>query len=112
MDRARALGITQPIVPGIMPITNFSQMKRMSEMCGAQFPKQLQENLLDVAGSPEEVRAVGIDHAIRQCLELVDRGAPGVHFYTLNRSPATARVLQALRETACRPDCAAQPAHS
>ena len=96
--RARAHGITQPIIPGIMPITNFAQMKRMSAMCGAAFPKDLQERLLNVADSPAEIRAIGIEHATRQCLELLDRGAPGVHFYTLNRSPATSRVLQSIRE--------------
>jgi methylenetetrahydrofolate reductase (NADPH) len=98
VGRARARGITQPIIPGIMPITNFAQMKRMSNMCGAGFPKDLQERLLSVADSPAEVRVVGIDHATRQCLELLKEGAPGVHFYTLNRSLATARVLQAVRE--------------
>ncbi len=110
--RARARGIMQPIIPGIMPITNFAQMKRMSGMCGAQFPKDLQATLLSVAESPADVRAVGIDHATRQCIELLDRGAPGVHFYTLNRSPATAQVLESLRMNSSRAACAVQPAHS
>lgn len=110
--RARARGITQPIIPGIMPITNFAQMKRMAAMSGAQFPQDLEASLLSVADSPADVRAVGIDHATRQCIELLDRGAPGVHFYTLNRSPATAQVLQSLRMNSTRAACAVRPAHS
>lgn len=108
VERARARGITQPIIPGIMPITNFAQLKRMSEMCGAGFPDDLRERLASASDSPAEVRAIGIDHATRQCTELLDRGAPGVHFYTLNRSPATVQILQALRESASTAACAVQ----
>ncbi len=99
VERARAVGIDVPIIPGIMPITNLAQIQRFTAMCGAQLPTSLVQRLELAEGSNGDVTDVGVEHATRQCRELLARGAPGVHFYTLNRSPATARVLTALRAT-------------
>ncbi|HEY1275040.1 MAG TPA: methylenetetrahydrofolate reductase [NAD(P)H] [Thermoleophilaceae bacterium] len=97
VEEARAAGITVPIVPGIMPITNFSQIKRFTEMCGASIPEHLEEQLNGRADDPEAVAELGVAYATLQCSDLLARGAPGVHFYTLNRSPATRAILAALR---------------
>jgi methylenetetrahydrofolate reductase (NADPH) len=95
--RARAAGIQQKIIAGIMPITNASQVKRFTAMCGARIPTELLAKLDAVDGNAEAVRAIGVEHATQQCRELIDRGAPGIHFYPLNRSTATVQVLRALR---------------
>ncbi len=97
VERARAAGISVPIVPGIMPITDVAQVKRFTAMCGATIPADLLSALEAADGDGERVLQVGVDHAVAQCRELLERGAPGVHFYTLNRSPATRRILTALR---------------
>jgi methylenetetrahydrofolate reductase (NADPH) len=97
VERARALGVDKKVVAGIWPITNLAQIRRISTMCGARIPASLQGLLDSVKDDPEAVRRVGIDHAIAQCRELVERGAPGIHFYTLNRSHATVEILEALR---------------
>lgn len=95
--RARAAGIAVPILPGIMPITNLDQIKRFTELCGAKIPAFLLERMEAVREDPEAVRQIGVDHAAAQCLDLLAVGAPGIHFYTLNRSTATRRILQSLR---------------
>jgi methylenetetrahydrofolate reductase (NADPH) len=95
--RVRAVGITVPIVPGIMPITNVSQVKRFTAMCGATIDAALLARLDATGGEAEAVRKVGVQQATDQCRELLAKGAPGVHFYTLNRSPATVQILGALR---------------
>lgn len=94
--RARAAGIACPIVPGIMPVTNVAQVKRFTAMCGATIPAHLLARL-EAARDDAAVRAVGVEHAIGQCRALLRRGAPGIHFYTLNRSTATVRILEAIR---------------
>lgn len=96
-DRARAAGIEAPIVPGIMPITNVSQVERFTKICGVQIPDGLRARLEKYREDPAAVMAVGIEHAITQCRQLLDRGAPGLHFYTLNKSHATRGILAALR---------------
>jgi methylenetetrahydrofolate reductase (NADPH) len=96
VERARRAGIEVPIIPGIWPITNLAQIKRITGMCGASIPAELLAEL-EAAGEPARVQAVGVEHAYRQCRELLDRGAPGIHFYTLNRSPATREILDRLR---------------
>jgi methylenetetrahydrofolate reductase (NADPH) len=98
LDAARARGIGVPIVPGIMPITNFEQIQRFTKMCGAALPAELLTRLERCAGDAVEVFRVGADHATRQCRELLDRGAPGVHFYTLNKSTATREIYRRLIE--------------
>ena len=90
--RARAIGIGVPIVPGIMPITSTANVKRMPSFGGGDFPAELLEQLEACAGDDPETLELGIRWATRQCRELIDGGAPGIHFYTLNRSPATRRI--------------------
>jgi methylenetetrahydrofolate reductase (NADPH) len=97
VDRARVLGVRPPIVAGIWPITNLSQIQRITGMCGATIPASLLARLEAARGDAEAVRRIGIAHAIEQCRELVARGVPGIHFYTLNRSPATVEILEALK---------------
>ena len=95
--RARAAGIKVPIVPGIMPITNVAQVERFTQMCGASIPRELLERLRRVQDDPALVMATGIEHAIRQCRRLLEADAPGVHFYTLNKSHATRSILAAIK---------------
>jgi methylenetetrahydrofolate reductase (NADH) len=97
VDDARAAGIDVPIVPGIMPITNAEQIKRFTSLCGATIPAPLLEALDQRKDDPDAVVDLGVAYATLQCAELLARGAPGVHFYTLNRSPATRAILSALR---------------
>jgi methylenetetrahydrofolate reductase (NADPH) len=94
--KARALGVTVPILPGIMPITNFVQIQRFAQMCGARIPDSLVSELSAVQNDLEAVTRIGIRHAAAQCRELLQKGAPGIHFYTLNRSHATREVLASL----------------
>jgi methylenetetrahydrofolate reductase (NADPH) len=97
VDRARGLGIHCPIVPGIMPITNFTQIQRFAKLCGATLPKSLIDELEPVQGDPEAVTRIGIRYATDQCRELLQKGVPGIHFYTLNKSRATREILETLR---------------
>jgi methylenetetrahydrofolate reductase (NADPH) len=93
---ARAAGISVPIVPGVMPIVSPANLRRMASLSpGSNIPAELQEEL-DRAGEGDGALEVGVRWATRQCRELLERGAPGIHFYTLNRSPATRRVHEAL----------------
>ena len=96
VTRARALGIEQPIVPGIMPVTNLKQVERFTKMCGATIPPDLLAKLEQCGDDKDAVVAVGVEHATVQCRELLDKGAPGVHFYTLNKSPATRMIVENL----------------
>lgn len=95
--RARASGIGVPILPGIMPITNLKQVQRFTSLCGASLPGQLLRELRRMEHDANAVLSLGVAHATAQCLELLQRGAPGVHFYTLNKSPATRTILTALQ---------------
>jgi len=95
--RARDAGIDVPIIPGIMPITNVSQIKRITALCGSEIPARLRYALESRADEPEAVAELGVAYATLQCADLLAAGAPGVHFYTLNRSPATRAILGALR---------------
>jgi methylenetetrahydrofolate reductase (NADPH) len=97
VTRARAAGIDVPILPGIMPITDFRQIHRFTEMCGSEIPARLRSELERRADEPEAVVDLGVAYATLQCADLLARDAPGVHFYTLNRSPATRAVCSALR---------------
>jgi methylenetetrahydrofolate reductase (NADPH) len=97
VEEARAVGIDVPILPGIMPITDLRQIKTITGMCGATIPVALREALEWRSHDPEAVLQLGVAHATLQCAELLARGAPGIHFYTLNRSPATRAILSALR---------------
>jgi methylenetetrahydrofolate reductase (NADPH) len=97
VEAARFAGIEVPILPGIMPITNVAQIKTITGMCGATIPAELLTQLEQRAGDAESVAALGVAYATLQCAELLARGAPGIHFYTLNRSPATRAILSALK---------------
>jgi methylenetetrahydrofolate reductase (NADPH) len=97
VDEARAAGIEVPILPGIMPITDVTQIKTITGMCGACIPETLLRQLEERAPFPSAVLQLGVSYATLQCAELLARGAPGIHFYTLNRSPATRAILAALR---------------
>jgi methylenetetrahydrofolate reductase (NADPH) len=109
VDKARAAGIDIPIIPGIMPIAGYGQIKRITSMCGATLPDALQHELDVRQDNPQAITDLGVAYATLQCSELLARGAPGIHFYTLNRSPATRSILAALR--AARPwDRALAPA--
>jgi len=95
-DAADALGCDVPIVAGIMPVTNVSQIERMAQLSGAEFPPKLAERLREVADDPAAVRAIGVEVATELSARLLAEGAPGIHFITLNRSTATREVWQQL----------------
>jgi methylenetetrahydrofolate reductase (NADPH) len=97
IDRVRAAGIRVPVIPGILPITQVGQLERMTKMCGASIPEGLRRELHARAGEPQAVIDFGVAYATLQCAELLAAGAPGIHFYTLNRSPATRAILSALK---------------
>ena len=97
VHRARDIGIDVPIVPGIMPITNVKQLERMTSLCGASIPSRLRRELVSRSDQPDAVGDFGVAYATMQCAELLRGGAPGIHFYTLNRSPATRAILSALK---------------
>jgi len=92
----RKIGVGVPVIPGIMPIVNLKQIKRFIKMCGATIPHDLMVRLEEAQDDPESVCQIGIDHAANQCRKLLMQGAPGIHFYTLNRSRATLSVLERL----------------
>ena len=97
VQQARAAGIEVPIIPGVMPITDAGQIKTITGMCGASIPAALLAQLEVRAGDPDAVLQLGVSYATLQCAELLAGGAPGIHFYTLNRSPATRAILSALK---------------
>jgi methylenetetrahydrofolate reductase (NADH) len=97
IERAREIGIGVPIIPGIMPITHAGQVERMAKMCGSSIPEGLRDELHARGDDPEAVLDFGVAYATLQCAELLAAGAPGIHFYTLNRSPATRAILSALK---------------
>jgi methylenetetrahydrofolate reductase (NADPH) len=97
VGRARAAGIAVPIIPGVMPITRVGQIERMAAMCGSSIPEPLRRELEARGEDSEAVLDFGVAYATLQCAELLAAGAPGIHFYTLNRSPATRAILGALK---------------
>lgn len=92
VEEMRARGADAPVLPGIMPITNVRQVERMAAMSGTSIPDELAGKLLAVADRPDLVRQVGVEHATHLCRQLLDGGAPGLHFYTMNRAAATMEV--------------------
>ena len=89
------LGVTKPVVPGIMPVTNIAQVERMAELSGAAFPAWLRERL-ESGTSPEDVRRIGVEAATELSAKLLEAGAPGLHFYTMNKSTATLEIYAQL----------------
>ena len=100
VDEARRGGIAAPIVAGIMPISNFSQLKRFSDGCGAEIPRWIEKRMMAYGDDADAVRELGADVVASLCRRLADGGAPGFHFYTLNRARATTAVLDRLDATA------------
>ncbi len=96
VDRAQARGVTIPIVPGIMPITNHSQLLRFSEMCGAEVPRWIRLRLAEFGDDRASIRAFGTDVVAQMCQDLLDEGVPGLHFYTLNQSEAIMSIYRQL----------------
>jgi methylenetetrahydrofolate reductase (NADPH) len=97
VDRARTIGIEVPIIPGIMPITNYRQLARMTTLCGASIPDHVLGELEARRDDDEATAEFGVTYATMQCADLLANGAPGIHFYTLNRSPATRAILSTLK---------------
>ncbi|HMA47236.1 MAG TPA: methylenetetrahydrofolate reductase [NAD(P)H] [Frankiaceae bacterium] len=95
-DRVADLGCDVPIIPGVMPVTNVSQIERFAQLSGTTFPADLADRLHRVADDPAAVRAIGVEVASRLSRRLLAGGAPGVHFYTLNRSTSTREIFQVL----------------
>jgi methylenetetrahydrofolate reductase (NADPH) len=100
VQRARDAGITCPIVPGIMPITNYEQIDRITRMCGVTIPRKLELAAQKVKHDPDAMHQLGVAHATVQCVELLRHGVPGIHFYTLNRSRASRMIVTALEASA------------
>ncbi len=96
VDECTALGIALPIVPGIMPITNFSQLARFSDACGAEIPRWLRLKLQGYGDDIESIRSFGLDVVTGMCEELLRHGAPGLHFYTLNQAGPVSAIWQRL----------------
>ncbi|AHV93290.1 methylenetetrahydrofolate reductase [NAD(P)H] [Bordetella holmesii] len=97
VDRAQARGVSIPIVPGIMPITNYSQLSRFSEMCGAELPRWIRLRLAEFGDDKASIRAFGQDVVTELCQTLLDTGVPGLHFYTLNQSEAILGIWKNLQ---------------
>lgn len=96
-DRAAEQGIQVPIVPGIMPITEFSRIQRIIQLSGTDFPKELYAQLEAAQDDKAAQFEIGVQFAVQQCRELIDRGAPGIHFYVLNKSEAVSRILDQIQ---------------
>jgi len=97
VDRLRAAAIDVPVLPGIIPITNAGQLQRLASMCGASIPPALEREVGLRADDPRALEDFGVAYATAQCAQLLAAGAPGIHLYTLNRSPATRAIVSALR---------------
>lgn len=111
--RARATGIDLPILPGLMPITNFAQIQRFVAVCGASIPPKLRVEMESRKGDDKAVEDLGVAYASMQAVGLLQAGAPGLHFYTLNRSPATRAIVSSLlAASAWRPAFASPEPHN
>ena len=95
--RMREKGVLIPIIPGIMPITNYNQLIRFTQTCGAKIPEIITRDLEIIKHDLDAVEQYGIQHATRQCRELIAYGVPGIHFYTLNKSKSTQKIIENLR---------------
>ncbi len=94
VDRCDSAGIEIPIFPGIMPITNYERLARFSAICGAELPRWLHNRLQDFGDNIDSIRAFGVDFISRLCESLLEQGAPGIHFYTLNQAQASTEILK------------------
>lgn len=98
IKKAKEYGINIPIIPGIMPITNFKQIKKFASMCKSTIPDSLVSRMENYEDDNEMVEKIGIEYAVEQCRELLIEGVPGLHFYTLNKSKATIKIYEKIRE--------------
>jgi methylenetetrahydrofolate reductase (NADPH) len=96
-DDARAMGVSLPIVPGIMPILNASQLIRFSEACGAEIPRWIKHRLQSFGDDVNSIKAFGVDVITRLCEQMIQGGAPGLHFYSMNQSAAVMQICQNLK---------------
>ena len=96
MDNIRDAGVSIPVIAGIMPITNFTQLARFSDMCGAEIPRWIRLRLESYGNDLASIRAFGLDVVTELCQQLLDGGAPGLHFYSLNRAAATKEIWKRL----------------
>ncbi len=96
VDKARTAGITSRIIPGIIPITSFRQIERFTKMSGTKIPPELTVRLEEHKDNPSKTYQIGVDYTIQQCRELLANGAPGIHFYTLNKSRAAVEIFESL----------------
>lgn len=99
VDHIRSIGVTVPVIPGIMPISNVSQLERFTSMCGATIPEDIRADLLTLSGDKEAIKEYGTRRAVQLCNELLAGGAPGIHFYTLNKSKQVEAVCQQLNQS-------------
>jgi len=97
VNEARALGVTIPIIPGIMPIGSFSKLARFSDSCGAEIPRWMRRKFESYGDDADSIRAFGLDVVTGLCQRLLERGAPGLHFYTLNQSALTLEIARRLK---------------
>ena len=96
LDRATKLGITIPILPGIMPIIDCKKIVQFAEFCNASVPKEILDRMEPVMDMPEEMRKLGVEYAVKQCEDLIKNGVNYLHFYTMNRSDSVSEILKAL----------------
>lgn len=98
VDKAQASGINKRIVPGIIPLTSYNQIQRFTKMSGTNIPADLLDAVEAYKGSSEKIYQIGVDFTIKQCDELLEKGAPGIHFYTLNKSRAAVEIFETLKQ--------------
>jgi methylenetetrahydrofolate reductase (NADPH) len=98
LDKLAAKGSSLPIIPGILPVTNVKQLNRMAELSGTPIPASISEAFSKVEDNPEDVRKLGVDIATKLCQELLEAGAPGLHFYTMNTSTATREIYSQIKD--------------
>lgn len=98
VDKVRALGVEQPIIPGIMPITNYTKLARFSDACGAEIPRWVRKQLESYGDDSEAIAAFGTDVVSQLCQRLLDGGAPGLHFYTLNQAAPVLKIVDNLTD--------------
>jgi methylenetetrahydrofolate reductase (NADPH) len=98
VDKLEAKGSALPIIPGILPVTNVKQLNRMAELSGTPIPASVSKAFAKVEDNPEDVRKLGVDIATKLCQELLEAGAPGLHFYTMNTSTATREIYSQIKD--------------
>jgi len=98
VDKLAAQGSTLPIIPGILPVTNVKQLNRMAELSGVPIPTSISDAFAKVEASPDDVRKLGVEIATKLCQDLLEAGAPGLHFYTMNTSSATREIYSQIKD--------------